>query len=59
MLRPSMPPGLPAPAHTLTVSAHPHAVHESALFSGLDVALLCIWGLYMLVLVHAALCEPR
>lgn len=66
MLRPGMPLTLHVPACGLSVSLRPHAkrthaapprLHGFRAFTGSDVALLCIWGLYMLHLVHAALGE--
>ena len=66
MLRPATPLTLHVPACGLSVSLRPHTararplpprLHAFRAFTGSDIALLCIWGLYMLQLVHAALEE--
>ena len=66
MHRPGTPPTLHVPACSLSVSLRPHTAHARPLpprlhafraFTGGDIALLCIWGLYVLQLVHAALEE--
>ena len=66
MLRPGTPLTLHVPACGLSVSLRPHTTHARRppprlhafrAFTGADVALLCIWGLYVLQLVHAALEE--
>lgn len=45
-------------AHAMRTRAPPPRLHAFRAFTGADAALLCIWGLYMLQLVHAALEEP-
>ena len=66
MLRPGTPLTLHAGMCSLSVSLRPHTAHARRApprlhafraFTGADVALLCIWGLYVLQLVHAALEE--
>jgi hypothetical protein len=66
MLRDGTPLSVHAPACGLSVSLRQHALrtrapplrlHAFRVFTGSDIALLCIWGLYMLLLVHAALEE--
>ena len=58
---PPPPPACALPPHVVRARRpHTHAhprLHASCVFTGSDIALLCIWGLYMLQLVHAALEE--
>jgi hypothetical protein len=67
MLHHSTPLTLHVPACGLSVSLRPRAkrtlaaaprLHAFRVFTCVDIALLCIWGLYMLQLVHAALEKP-